>query len=130
MRIRKSAEDYLEAILVIEQEKGRVRSIDIANKLGFSKPSVSIAMKQFRENGYIEVDDTGAILLTESGKKIAENTLERHRLLTDFLVYIGVTPETAKHDACEIEHDISTETFEKLREYAQIVALRRNDDID
>ena len=130
MKIRKSAEDYLEAILIIEQEKGRVRSIDIANRLGFSKPSVSIAMKQFRENGYIEVDDTGAISLTESGKSVAANTLERHRLLTDLLISVGVSEDTAKHDACEIEHDISAETFDKLREYAQKVAVKRNHKID
>lgn len=118
MKIRKSAEDYLEAILVIAGEKGRVRSIDVANKLGFSKPSVSIAMKQFRENGYIGIDGSGAISLTAAGREIAERTFARHKLLTDLLTAIGVPPEIAAKDACEIEHDISPETYDKLREYA------------
>ena len=118
MRIRRSAEDYLEAILIIFNEKGRVRSIDVANRLGFSKPSVSIAMKQFRENGYIEIDGGGAISLTCAGKEIAERTYERHKLLTDLLIAIGVDGETAARDACEIEHDISAETYEKLLAYA------------
>lgn len=121
MRIRKSAEDYLEAILIIGQEKGTVRSIDVAEKLGFSKPSVSIAMKQFRENGYIEVGGTGALTLTPAGRKIAERTYTRHTMLTELLIAAGVDPETAKNDACEIEHDISEQTFEKLTELTRFL---------
>ena len=124
MRIRKSAQDYLEAILVISSEKGRVRSIDIANKLGFSKPSVSVAMKQFRVSGYIETDADGSIELTPSGREIAERTYARHKLLTGLLIYIGVSPDTAEKDACEIEHDLSPETCDRLKEYAEKAGIK------
>ena len=115
MKIRESAENYLETILTLYKKNGHVRSIDIANELGYSKPSISVAMKQFRENGYITVDDLGYITLTEAGQKIAESMAERHKTLMEYLISIGVSPETASEDACRIEHVISEESFEKMR---------------
>ncbi len=117
MKIQESAENYLETILVLTESKGKVRAIDIANELGFSKPSVSVAMKQFRENGYIKVDEEGYITLTNQGEKIAKDTYNRHLVLINFLTNIGVSEDTATKDACRIEHVISEETFKKLKEY-------------
>ena len=117
MKIQESAENYLEAIYTLKQSKGYVRSIDVARDLGYSKPSVSRAMKLLRENGYITIDEEGAISLTDSGLEIAENIYERHMLLTQFLQSIGVTEETAFADACRIEHVISQETFERLKAF-------------
>ncbi len=117
MKIQESAENYLETILVLTESKGKVRAIDIANELGFSKPSVSVAMKQFRENGYIKVDEEGYITLTAQGEKIAKDTYNRHLVLINFLTNIGVSEDTATKDACRIEHVISEETFKKLKEY-------------
>ncbi len=119
MKIQESAENYLEAILMLGQQNGQVRSIDIAAHLGFSKPSISNAMKRFRENGYITMDDTGYITLTPSGLEIAERIYERHQLLTRYLTALGVDPETAREDACRIEHVISQESFEKIKAHAQ-----------
>ncbi|HML46073.1 MAG TPA: metal-dependent transcriptional regulator [Clostridia bacterium] len=119
MKIYESGENYLETILILTERKGSVRSIDIVNEMGFSKPSVSVAMKQFREGGYIQVDEDGFITLTDTGREIAERMLERHRLLTDYLVSLGVDEETAQIDACKLEHDMSQESFEKLREHYQ-----------
>ena len=119
MTIHESAEDYLEMILVLSRRLPAVRSIDIATEMHFSRPSVSVAMKNFRENGYITGDDDGHIKLTESGREIAERTYERHRLLTSLLVGIGVDEKTAREDACKIEHDISPLTFEKLTELSK-----------
>lgn len=119
MRIYESAEDYLEAILVIGQRRGAVRSIDIANELSFSKPSVSVAMKKLRESGYIEMEADGFIHLLPSGREIAERIYERHRTLTDFFVYLGVSEEAASADACKVEHDLSPETFEKIKEHVR-----------
>lgn len=115
MNIHASAEDYLETILVLKQRMGEVRSIDIVNELNFSKPSVSIAMKKLRENGYIEVDEGGYISLKETGLVIAQNIYDRHKVLTEFLVSIGVSEETAAADACKIEHQLSDESFEKIK---------------
>ena len=115
MRSFESREDYLEAILVLQNEKGAVRSIDIAAKLGFTKPSVSRAMGLLRGAEYITVDRDGFIRLTETA---AESVYERHRLLTDCLIRLGVSPETAAEDACRVEHVISAESFEKIKEYA------------
>ena len=115
MRIKESAENYLEAILIIKKEKGSVRSIDIANELGVTKPSVSVAMKSFREEGYITVDENGAISLTEKGMEIADKMYERHEIIASALMKIGVSKETAYEDSCKIEHDISNETFEKIK---------------
>ena len=117
MRVYESAEDYLEAILVIGQRRGAVRSIDVANELGFSKPSVSVAMKKLRESGRIEMEADGLIRLTPSGRTIAEQIYERHRMLTDFFLYLGVDGETASADACLVEHDLSAGTFEKLKDH-------------
>lgn len=115
MRIHESAENYLETILIIKNKKGAVRSIDIANELEFSKPSVSIAMKNLRENGYIEVDANGYITLLESGKEIAERMYERHTTLSNWLMSLGVNEKTAVEDACRIEHIISAESFEAIK---------------
>ncbi len=117
MKIKESAENYLEAILMIQNKKGSVRSIDVANELSFTKPSVSVAMKSFREDGYITVDESGAISLTEKGRQIAEQVYERHRIIAKALIAIGVDEEVALEDSCKIEHDISMETFEKLKAY-------------
>lgn len=118
MKIHESAENYLETILVLHKKKGHVRSIDIVNELGFAKPSVSIAMKNLRENDFIHMDSDGYITLTETGLKIAETMYERHTLLSTWLVRLGVSPEVAADDACRIEHVISTESFEALKKHA------------
>ena len=117
MKIHKSAEDYLETILILQTELGQVRSIDIVNQLGFSKPSVSIAMKKLREVNYITVDHEGYIELTPNGLEIANQVYNKHKILTDFFIRIGVTKKQASEDACKIEHDLSEETFEKLKLY-------------
>ena len=118
MKIQESAENYLETILVLGKRIGNVRSIDIVNEMGFSKPSVSHAMKQLRENGYIAVDANGFISLLDSGRAIAETIYERHELLTDFLVRLGVDREIAAEDACRMEHVISPESFEAIKVFA------------
>ena len=114
MNIHESAEDYLETILVLKQRLGMVRSIDIVRELGFAKPSVSVAMKRLRENGYIEMDADGYITLLPPGLEIAQSIYTRHQVLTRFLEYLGVSKENAEADACKIEHDISSESFEKI----------------
>lgn len=119
MEIYKSAEDYLETILSLTRDNGSVRSIDIANERGFSKPSVSVAMKNLRQNGYIAVDADGFITLLPKGKEIAETIYERHLLIRDWLISIGVDAQTATNDACLIEHDISTESFNAIRAYVE-----------
>ena len=117
MKIHESAENYLEAILMVKEEKGAVRSIDIVRHMDFSKPSVSRAMSLLRENGYITMDRDGFIELTPSGYEIAARIYERHQLLTQWLVRLGVTPEVAAADACRLEHDMSAETFQKLKDH-------------
>lgn len=117
MKIQESAENYLETILMLKEEKGAVRSIDIARKMDFSKPSISRAMSLLRENGYITMDKEGLIDLTDAGMEIASRIYERHRLLCKWLVALGVSPETASEDACRIEHDVSDETFQKIKEH-------------
>ena len=119
MKIHQSAEDYLEKILMIRERKGEVHSIDIANELGFSKPSASVATKNLRQAGYISMDGNGAITLEPPGYEIASRIYQRHKLLTRILAALGVDEETAAQDACKIEHDLSPETFEKLRAYAE-----------
>ena len=119
MKIQESAENYLETILIIQQRKGFVRSIDIANELEYSKPSVSVAMKNLRQNGYIDVDVAGNIVLLDPGRIIAEKMYERHKTISEWLTSLGVTPEVAVEDACRIEHIISTETFEAIKKLAQ-----------
>lgn len=120
MKIQESAENYLETILILKNKNGAVRSIDIANELGFSKPSVSVAMKNLRENGYIEVDSSGYITLIDSGRQIAEKIYERHTTLSKWLVSLGVDAKTAAEDACRIEHIISSESFEAIKKIAKI----------
>ncbi|MBQ4546401.1 MAG: metal-dependent transcriptional regulator [Oscillospiraceae bacterium] len=117
MQIRESGEDYLEAILMLQKRNGQVRSIDICNELGFSKPTVSVAMKNFRENGYINMDEDYLITLTEKGRVIAESVYERHVVIAKFLSAIGVDEKTALEDACKIEHDLSDETFRCMKEH-------------
>lgn len=114
MKIYKSAEDYLEMILRLTEEKGYARSVDIAAGLSVSKPSVSVAMKQLREGGYITMDRDNYISLTDAGMEIAHRIYERHKVLTRLLVRLGVDAETAQNDACRMEHDISAETFDAL----------------
>lgn len=125
VRIQKSAEDYLETILMLSEQGGTVRSIDIAGALGFSKPSVSTAMKRLRENGYIKVEH-GAITLTPAGAEIAQRIYDRHRLLTAYLVDLGVSPQTAEEDACGVEHILSEETIACIR--AHYTARRTRQD--
>ena len=116
MKIYESAEDYLEKILMLSQKQSSVRSIDIAKEMGFSKPSVSVAMHKLEDNGYIVIEDDGNLLLTSKGRDVAENVYERHVLISKALMKIGVSEEQALIDACKIEHDISEETFTKLKE--------------
>ena len=118
MKIQESAENYLEAILVLQNRKGTVRSVDIANELSFSKPSVSVAMKNLRENGYEEMDADGFITLCPKGQEIAERMYERHVFLSRWLTKLGVDPDVAVEDACRIEHVISNETFEAFKAHA------------
>ena len=118
MNVNESAENYLETILILSKRKGAVRSIDIANELQFSKPSVSVAMKKLRENGYIEMDSEGFITLLPPGEEVARRISERHELLTEFFVRLGVSREVAAADACKIEHDLSEETFQKIKQHA------------
>lgn len=119
MNIYESSENYLETILILHKRLGPVRSIDIVNELDFSKPSISVAMKKLRENGFISMDADGYITLTESGREIAETMYERHTLLTDCLIFIGVDEKTAAEEACRIEHVISQQTFEKIRKFVE-----------
>lgn len=119
MQIRESAENYLETILILRQRKGKgeVRSIDIVNELEFSKPSVSVAMKNLRENGYITVDKDGYIRLTDKGLEIAEKMYERHTLLSQWLIKLGVDEKVAVEDACRMEHVISAESFAAIKKH-------------
>ena len=119
MVIHESAEDYLESILVLRERRGQVRSIDVVNELGYSKPSVSIAMKKLRESGYISMDADGSITLNESGLEIASRIYGRHKTITRFFVLLGVDPAVAAEDACKVEHDLSDETFSRLKEFVE-----------
>ena len=119
MKTHESAENYLETILILSHRKANVRSIDIATELDFSKPSVSVAMKNLRNNGYILVDKDGFITLTDSGRKIAETIYERHTLLSAWLTALGVDEKTAAEDACRIEHVISAESFAAIKRHAK-----------
>ncbi|MBR5471444.1 MAG: metal-dependent transcriptional regulator [Oscillibacter sp.] len=119
MVIHQSAEDYLETILVLQQESGQVRSIDIVNKLGYSKPSVSIAMKKLRESGYISMAADGLITLNESGLEVAKRVYGRHTTITKLFTILGVSAEQAAEDACKVEHDLSKETFDRICEFVR-----------
>ena len=117
MNTYESAENYLETILILQNRLGNVRSIDIVNELAFTRPSVSVAMKKLRESGQIGMDKDGLITLTESGLKIATRMLERHTLITSFLISLGVDEKTAAQDACRIEHVISEQSYEKILDF-------------
>lgn len=119
MVIHESAEDYLETILVLQEQLGQVRSIDIVNYLGYSKPSVSIAMKKLRESGYISMAGDGTITLNDSGMEVAKRVYGRHKVITKLFTLLGVSQEQAAEDACKVEHDLSTETFEKICAFVQ-----------
>lgn len=119
MVIHESAEDYLETILVLQERCGHVRSIDIVNTLGYSKPSVSIAMKKLRESGYISMAADGVITLNESGREVAERVYRRHRTITKLFTMLGVSQEQAAEDACKVEHDLSAETFACIRAFVE-----------
>ena len=127
LKIQESAENYLETILMISERKPQVRSIDIVNELEFSKPSVSIAMKNLRENGYILMDKEGHITLTDAGRKIAETMYERHKLLSKWLIRLGVNEHTAVEDACRMEHVISAVSFEANKRHANQYASSSQD---
>jgi Mn-dependent DtxR family transcriptional regulator len=119
MEIRKSAEDYLEMMLMLQEKHGYIRSIDIADELGVKKPSVSYATKRLRENGYITMDSENLITLTDSGMEIASHMYERHKLLTEYLIALGVDEVTARTDACKIEHDQSEKSFRAICKHAE-----------
>ena len=116
MKMQESPEDYLETIYMLSLHSSEVRSIDVARHLGYSKPSVSVAMKRLRENGYVDMDDNNRLTLTESGLAIARSIYERHQVISGYLMSIGVSEETALKDACRIEHVLSEETFHKIKE--------------
>ena len=115
MVIHEAAENYLETIYMIRRRAGSCRSVDVASELGYSKPTISVMMKNLRENGYIRIDDGGELNLTESGMEIALRMFERHEIISKVLMRMGVSEETARKDACKIEHDISDETFEAIK---------------
>ena len=125
MRILKSAEDYLEAMLMMREQHGYIRSVDIANELNVTKPSVSYATKRLRENGYITMDKDGLISLTPEGIAIAARIYERHRTLTAFFMYLGVGEKVAREDACKVEHDLSEETYEAMKRHAEKYILQK-----
>ena len=116
MRLHRSGEDYLEAILILEQKRGYVRSSDVAEQMNVTKPSVTNATRLLREGGFLTMDEEKLIHLTELGREVAESIYERHCILTEGLIALGVDPETAEQDACRIEHDLSRQSFEKLKE--------------
>ena len=120
--MNESAENYLETILVLNHRLGNVRSIDIANEMNFKKPSVSVAMKNLRENGYITVGPEGYIHLTDAGREVAEKIYERHTTLSSWLTMLGVDPRIAAEDACKIEHDVSAESFEAIKRHIRSVS--------
>lgn len=119
MKIKESAENYLETIMVLKQQHGYVRSIDVANHLGFAKPSVSVAMKSLREEGCVTTDENGYLSLTEKGQDIASRIYERHNIIANVLIRLGVSEQTAYEDSCKIEHDISDESFERIKEFLE-----------
>lgn len=126
MKTTRATENYLETILILMKKNGSVRSIDIANELGYSRPTVSVAMKDFRAKGYITVDDGGLITLTESGREIAETIYERHVVLSQILISLGVSEEIAMADACRLEHEISDESFRCMKEHYEKQIKEKN----
>jgi DtxR family Mn-dependent transcriptional regulator len=126
LKTTRATENYLETILILMKKNGSVRSIDIANELGYSRPTVSVAMKDFRAKGYITVDDGGLITLTESGREIAETIYERHVVLSQILISLGVSEEIAMADACRLEHEISDESFRCMKEHYEKQIKEKN----
>lgn len=126
MKTTRATENYLETILILMKKNGSVRSIDIANELGYSRPTVSVAMKDFRAKGYITVDDGGLITLTDSGREIAETIYERHVVLSQILISLGVSEEIAMADACRLEHEISDESFRCMKEHYEKQIKEKN----
>lgn len=127
MKVQESAENYMETILVLSHKGEKVRSIDIVHELEYSKPSVSVAMKNLRTDGYIVMDDDGYITLTDKGRKIASSMYERHVAITDWLVFLGVDKKTAVQDACKMEHVISEKSFSAIKKH--IETLKREVDL-
>ena len=121
MNLHASGEDYLEAVLLLQKKNGMVRSVDLARHMGFSKPSISHAVRVLRDGGFLTMDEDGYLHLTDAGREVAEKIYERHRFFTNNLIEMGVDPETAEADACRIEHVISDESFQKLKD-----AIKRN----
>lgn len=119
MKVRESAENYLEAILIESRRKERVRAVDICSHLGFSRPTVSVMLKKLREKGLVDIDANSSLSLTPQGLEIAESTYERHCVITQMLIKIGVSPEVAKEDACKIEHDLTDETFVCIKRHLE-----------
>ena len=119
MHLKESGENYLEALLILKKELGNVRSIDVAHHLNVSKPSVSVAMKALREEGFIIVDEMGGISLTEQGMQVADKMYERHHVIAKALMALGVSKENAYEDSCKIEHDLSQESFEKIKAFLE-----------
>lgn len=117
MAIHEAGENYLETIFMLRRRGGSCRSVDVASELGYSKPTVSVMMKNLRENGYIRIDEGGELILTDSGMEIALRMFERHEIISKVLMMMGVSEETARKDACKIEHDISDETFEAIKKH-------------
>lgn len=118
MQVKEAGENYLEAILMLSETKGSVRSIDVAHHMNHSKPTISVAMKKLRDGGYINIDSDGHLTLTKEGREIAEKIYDRHEILAKLFIALGVSEETAYEDACKIEHDLSDETFECLKAHA------------
>lgn len=119
MSLFESGEDYLEAILMLSESQDSVHAIDVVTKLGYSKPSVSIALKKLKEGGYLTIDSNNHIHLTETGLEIAKKIYERHKILTDLLIKLGVNKETAEEDACKLEHDLSDESWNAIKNYSK-----------
>ena len=126
MALHQSGEDYLEAILALREERGVVRSIDVAQHLGYSKPSISRAMSILKASGYLVMEKDGHLKLTEEGERVARSIYERHQFLTDWLIELGVSEAVAVADACKIEHHLSDETFEKVKAFVEIITAVSN----
>lgn len=126
MAVSEAIENYLETIYILSQQQNEVHAIDICSYLSYSRPTVSIVLRQMRENGLVTVNEENHIFLTEEGLKIAEHMYERHELLTGMLISLGVSRETAMHDACKIEHDLSDETFDAIKRHMEMYAARKD----
>jgi Mn-dependent DtxR family transcriptional regulator len=128
MAVTEAVENYLETILILSKKQPDIHAIDICSYLGYSRPTVSIVLKKMKDDGLVHVDADNHITLTSAGKKVAENIYERHTILSDFFVYLGVQRDVATEDACKMEHDISDETFELLKKHYQKLCGNKNND--